>query len=54
MDERKNQREQQKCNVFIENRERITVTAVEDIDTFDESGFTAITQEGALIVKGAD
>lgn len=54
MDERKVQREQQKCNLFIEDRNRLTVTAVEDIDTFDESSFTAITNAGALVVKGAD
>lgn len=54
MDERKVQREQQKCNLFVEDRNRLTVTAVEDIDVFDESGFTVITNAGALIVKGAD
>lgn len=54
MDERKVQREQQKCNLFIEDRNRLTVTAVEDIDAFDESGFTAITNAGALMVKGTD
>lgn len=54
MDERKTQREQQKCNIFIEDRGRLTVTSVEDIDTFDESGFTAITNYGALVVKGSD
>ena len=35
MDERKMQKEQQKCNLFMEDRSRLTVTAVEDIDTFD-------------------
>ena len=54
MDERKVQKEQQKCNIFIEDRRRLTVTAVEDIDTFDESGFIALTSSGALVVKGTD
>ena len=54
MDERKNQKEPIKCNVFIEDRSRLTVTAVEDIDTFDESNFVAVTSAGALVVKGAD
>lgn len=54
MEERKGLKEQQKCNVFIEDRNRISITAVEDVDTFDESGFTALTNAGALIVKGND
>ncbi len=54
MEQSKTSREQQKCNIFIEDRARISISAVEDVDVFDESGFTAITAEGALVVKGND
>ena len=54
MEERKLQKDQQKCNILMEDRSRISVSGVEDIDTFDESEFVAITSAGALIVKGAD
>lgn len=54
MEDRKLQKEQQKCNILMEDRSRLSVSGVEDIDTFDESEFVAITSAGALIVKGAD
>ena len=54
MDERKLQKDIQKCNILMEDRNRISVSGVEDVDTFDESGFIAITTAGALVVKGAD
>ena len=54
MEERKNQKELQKCNLIIEDRKRLSISGVEDIDTFDEGGFTAITTSGALVVKGKD
>lgn len=54
MDERKNTDNGQKFNIFIEDRAKITVTAVNDVDAFDETGFTVITSDGALCVKGAD
>lgn len=54
MEERKTQKERQKCNIIMEDRSRLSVSGVEDIDTFDESNFIAITSAGALIVKGAD
>lgn len=54
MEERKQQREQQKCNIIIDNRQHIKVSGVLDIDTFDEASFIAITTEGALVVKGDD
>ena len=54
MEERKIQKEFQKCNIIMEDRSRLSVSGVEDIDTFDESNFTAITCAGALVVKGAD
>lgn len=54
MEERKTQRDVQKCNIIIEERKRLSISGVEDIDTFDESDFTAITSAGALVVKGRD
>lgn len=54
MEERKLQKEHQKCNILLEDRGRLSVSGVEDIDTFDETTFIAITCAGALVVKGAD
>lgn len=54
MEERKNQKEHQKCNIILEDRSRLSISGVEDVDTFDESNFIAITSAGALVVKGAD
>lgn len=54
MEERKTQKDIQKCNIILEDRKRLSLSAVVDIDTFDESGFTAITSAGALVVKGSD
>lgn len=54
MEERKGPKERQKCNIILEDRSRISVSGVEDVDTFDESNFIALTSAGALVVKGAD
>lgn len=54
MEERKNQKERQKCNIIMEDRSRLSVSGVEDVDTFDETNFVAITSAGALVVKGND
>lgn len=54
MEERKNQKERQVCNVILEDRSKLSVTGVEDIDNFDESNFTALTCAGALVVRGTD
>lgn len=54
MEERKAQKEQQACNVLLENRKKISISGVVDVDTFDEGSFIAITQQGALRVTGAD
>ena len=54
MEERKNQKDRPTCNVILENRSKLSVSGVEDVDNFDESNFTAITCAGALVVRGAD
>jgi len=54
MEEKRTGFENKKCNIYVDDRKKITVSAVEDIDTFDENCFVAITSEGALTVKGLD
>ena len=54
MEEHKVAKECKKCNIIMENRTRLSVSGVEDVDTFDETGFTVITCAGALVVKGND
>ncbi len=54
MEEGKIRKERQACNILLEDRSKLSVSGVEDIDNFDEGGFTAITCAGALVVKGAD
>lgn len=38
--------------ISIDNRERLTVTEVADIDNFDEEEICANLKEGGLIIKG--
>ncbi len=54
MDEKKNfKKADQTHNIIMENRCRLSVSGVEDVDNFDESTVTLITAMGALTVKGA-
>ena len=41
-------------NVIMENRKRVSLTGVLDIDSFNEQGVIVLTELGVLIVKGAD
>ncbi len=41
-------------NVFIENREKLSVTGVTDVDKFDEEGVTLYTSKGQMSVQGRD
>ena len=41
-------------NVILENRNRLNVTGVEDVLSFDEQTITALTTLGLLIIKGND
>ena len=54
MEDRKNQKERQVCNIILEDRSKLSVSGVDDIDNFDETNFTAITCAGAVVVKGAE
>lgn len=40
--------------VTIENRERLTVGAVEDVESFDEEKVVILTDMGAMTVSGSD
>lgn len=42
----------EKHSVNIENREKITITEVKSIDTFDEEEVQAELTEGGLVIKG--
>jgi len=41
-------------NVIIENRERVNITGVLDIHSFDDELILAETEEGILTLKGND
>lgn len=39
-------------NIIMENRKKLTVTGVMDIDSFDEQTVVAFTEQGELTIKG--
>ena len=41
-------------NVIVEGRERLSISGVEDVESFDEESIVIYTSKGMLIVKGAD
>ena len=41
-------------NVIMENRERLNVSGVNDVDSFDEEAVVLFTDMGELTVKGSD
>lgn len=41
-------------NVILEDRSRLTVSGVSDVDSFDEQTVIMFTQMGELTVKGED
>lgn len=41
-------------NVILEDRKKLSVTGVEDIDSFDETSITVYTSLGELTVTGLD
>lgn len=41
-------------NVIIEDRERVSVSGVEDVDSFDEKQIILRTSKGILILRGTD
>lgn len=42
----------EKHSVTIENRERVTITDVVSLDTFDEEEVCADLSEGGMVIKG--
>lgn len=41
-------------NLILEDRSRLSVTGVEDVDSFDEQRIILKTARGALIVRGTE
>lgn len=39
-------------NIIMENRKKLTVSGVEDIDSFDEQTIVAVTELGELTIRG--
>ena len=40
--------------ITMENREKITITEVEDVESFDEGKVIVITSMGAMTIEGSD
>lgn len=51
--EEKNKRAELAHHVILEGRQRLSVSGVEDVESFDETTIVAVTTRGALIVRGA-
>ncbi len=41
-------------NITLEDRTRLSVTGVEDVDSFDESVVVMYTSGGTLVIRGSD
>ena len=41
-------------NVILENRKRLSISGVEDVDSFDEDSIILYTDIGTLHIKGTD
>jgi sporulation protein YabP len=41
-------------NVIMENRKKISVSGVDDVESFDESEIVMSTSQGVLIVRGRE
>jgi sporulation protein YabP len=41
-------------NVIMEGREKLTVTGVEDVDSFDEEEVVCSTVRGKLVIRGGE
>ena len=54
MEERKNTTQKIVSNIIVESRERITVSGVNDVESFDENSIILSTELGNLIIKGQD
>ena len=54
MEEKKNIKSESVHNVIRENRESLSISGVEDVETFNEEKVVLITQMGALSVEGSN
>ncbi|MCL2828485.1 MAG: sporulation protein YabP [Oscillospiraceae bacterium] len=41
-------------NVIMEGRERLSISGVEDVESFDEGNIVVYTNKGMLIIRGRD
>ena len=51
-EEKKTRSEAAAHHVILEGRERLSVSGVEDVESFDESAIVMNTCEGTLVVRG--
>lgn len=54
MEERRSTAQKIVSNIIMESREKITVSGVNDVESFDENSIILSTQLGDLIIKGQD
>lgn len=54
IDEKKNMTKSALHNIILENRERLSVSGVEDVESFDEDSIILYSQLGVVMVKGAN
>lgn len=40
--------------ITVENREKLSISGVEDVDSFDENEIQVYTSEGLLTIKGSE
>ncbi len=41
-------------SILMENREKVTITGVEDVDSFDEEAVLLVTELGYITLEGVD
>ncbi len=41
-------------SILMENRERVTITGVQDVDSFDEASVLFVTDMGYIVLHGID
>lgn len=41
-------------NIYLENREKISITEVQDVESFDEEMIQLSTPKGNIIIKGSN
>lgn len=54
MQQEKVQNHKSSHNLMMENRKKLSITGVLDIDSFNEHGVIVLTELGILLIKGND